>query len=97
MHCAIRPLLATVLFAVPCLAQEAPTTGPKPDRVQVLPATADGEVGPTLRFSAVAFDAAGTRMDVKPTAWVAAPFDSGGADENGVVTLYAPGELRVGA
>jgi hypothetical protein len=106
MRLSTATLLMTAVLIAPALAQEATTTGPKPDatttgpkpdRVQVSPATAEGEVGQTLRFSAEAFDASGTRMDVKPKVWVAAPFDSGAADENGLVTLYAPGELRVGA
>jgi hypothetical protein len=77
--------------------QEPAGSGSKPDRVQVSPATAEGEVGQTLRFSATALDVNGKVMDAKPSAWVAAPFDVGAADENGLVTLYAPGELRVGA
>ena len=97
----MRPL--SVLIIVSSLsvsslfAQEAATTGPKPDRVQLTPATTDAEVGQTLRFSAVGFDADGKALDAKPTAWFAAPFDVGAADDTGLVTVYAPGDLRVGA
>jgi hypothetical protein len=87
------------LPSVPTLARDDPTktAGPRPDRVQVSPQTADAEVGQTVAFKAEAFDAAGTRLDAKPSAWFATPFDVGAADPNGVVTLFAPGELRVGA
>jgi hypothetical protein len=94
--------LPAILFTVatlvgPAFGQPASPPAVKADRVQVSPASAEAEVGQTLRFSAVALDADGSRMDGKPTAWFAAPFDVGAADETGLVTVYAPGELRVGA
>ena len=97
MRCLITLLLTVVPLATPVLAQDPTTPGPKPDRVQLSPATLEAEVGQTLRFSAVGFDAEGKQVDAKPTAWFAAPFDVGAADETGLVTVYAPGELRVGA
>jgi hypothetical protein len=96
MHRFPAIVLTAAALASPAFAQETPP-GPKPDRVQVSPATTDAEVGQTLRFSAVGFDAEGRQMEAKPTAWFAAPFDVGAADETGLVTVYAPGDLRVGA
>ncbi len=87
---------AATLVVLAFAAQASPPV-PKADRVQVSPASTDAEVGQTLRFSAVGVDADGKPVDGKPTAWFAAPFDVGAADETGLVTVFAPGELRVGA
>jgi hypothetical protein len=87
---------AATLVALAFAAQASPPAG-EADRVQVSPASTDAEVGQTLRFSAVGVDADGKPLDGKPTAWFAAPFDVGAADETGLVTVFAPGELRVGA
>jgi hypothetical protein len=57
----------------------------------------EAEVGQTIRFTATAFDAAGAVIDAKPSVWFAAPFDVGGADDQGLVTFFAPGEVKVGA
>ena len=87
---------AATLVVLAVAAQASPPAA-KADRVQVSPASTDAEVGQTLRFSAVGVDADGKPVDGKPTAWFAAPFDVGAADETGLVTVFAPGELRVGA
>ena len=87
---------AATLVVLAFAAQASPPAA-KADRVQVSPASTDAEVGQTLRFSAVGVDADGKPVDGKPTAWFAAPFDVGAADETGLVTVFAPGELRVGA
>jgi hypothetical protein len=85
------------LIATPTSAQTPSAGAPAAARVEVTPARAEAEVGQTSTFSAVAFDAAGARLDQKPTAWFAAPFDAAVADDNGAVTFYYPGEIRVGA
>ena len=77
-------------------AQTAPSPG-KADKVEVAPARVEAEVGQTLKFSAAATDAAGKRLDVKPSAWVATPFDSAVVDDTGTATFYHPGEIRIGA
>ncbi len=91
--------LVAALLPVPVTAQSDATQAPgsRPDRVQLSPLVAEAEVGQTVAFKADAFDAAGARIDAKPSAWFAAPFDVGAADANGVVTMFAAGELRVGA
>jgi hypothetical protein len=92
------PLLIGLLVAgVPIAATGQTTDGPRPERVQVTPGVVDAEVGQTIRFTAEAFDANGARLDAKPSTWFAAPFDVGGADQEGLVTMFAAGELRVGA
>lgn len=93
-----RVLALLLLCASTAAAQDkAPAPGPRPDRVQVTPGVADAEVGQTIRFTATAFDASGAVIDAKPSVWFAAPFDVGGADDQGLVTFFAPGELKVGA
>jgi uncharacterized protein YjdB len=91
---------AIILTWLTCVAalsgQNPPATG-KAAKVEVSPARAEAEVGQTLKFSASASDAAGARIEAKPSAWFAAPFDSAAADESGTVTFYYPGQIRVGA
>ena len=65
--------------------------------VELTPASAEGEVGKQLKFTAIAKDASGNPLNVKPTAWFAAPFDLAVADENGTVSFFQPGEVMVGA
>ena len=94
----MRLSLALLLVCSPlAAAQQAQPEGPRPDRVQISPGVVDAEVGQTLRFTATAYDANGGVIAAKATAWFAAPFDVGAADEDGLVTFFAPGELKVGA
>jgi hypothetical protein len=85
------PVLAVILIA-PCIAQERPTVA----RVEISPPSVDAEVGQQLKFTAVAFDASGKQLDLKPMMWIAAPFDLAGADQSGTVNIFGPGEVRVG-
>src|SRR5260370_39412217 len=77
--------------------QETPSTSVAPASVEVSPKTLDAHVGEKVKFSAIAKDAAGNVLDENPSVWFAAPFDVAGADENGEVTLHAPGVVTVGA
>ena len=97
MHRLPAIVFTAATLVIPAFAAEASPPAAKADRVQVSPASTDAEVGQTLRFSAVGVDGDGKPVDGKPTAWLAAPFDVGAADETGLVTVFAPGELRVGA
>ncbi len=65
--------------------------------VEVTPARAAGSLGEKIQFQATAKDAAGNPLPDKVTLWYAAPFDLGGAEQDGIVTLMVPGELIVGA
>jgi hypothetical protein len=90
--------LGVLTISCAAAAQEAKApSGPRPARVEVTPARAEAEVGQTLKFSAAGFDDEGKRLDLKPTAWFATPFDSAAADESGSATFFLPGEIRVGA
>jgi hypothetical protein len=95
-------LLAAMLCAVApaVVAQEAQpgaAAASAVKTVEVTPATAVAEVGKPMKFSAVAKDAAGKTLDVKPSAWFAAPFDLAAAGEDGTVSFFQPGEVLVGA
>ncbi len=90
-------VLLVLLCSSLALAQEAKPAGPRPDRVQVSPGVVEAEVGQTIQFTAAAYDANGGQIDAKPSSWFAAPFDVGAADDTGMVTIFAAGELRVGA
>jgi hypothetical protein len=39
----------------------------------------------------------GSRVDAKPSRWLTAPFDSAAANEDGTVTFFLPGVIKVGA
>ena len=71
--------------------------GPKAASVEVTPKTGNAQLGDQLQFKAVAKDAAGNVLDMKPTVWFAAPFDAATADVNGLVDFTSPGEITVGA
>jgi hypothetical protein len=65
--------------------------------VQLDPATAQGEPGQRLTFTAVAKDATGRLLEEKPVLWFAVPSDIASADSNGTLSIYAPGSVQVGA
>jgi len=77
--------------------QEAKPSGPKPSRVEITPRTVETVAGQQLSFSAAGYDDAGNKMDAQPSAWFAAPFDLGFADDKGTVTFTGSGDVRVGA
>jgi len=94
----MRLAIALVLVCSSIAAAQDPVpAGPRPDRVQITPGVVEAEVGQTIRFTATAYDASGGVIAAKPTAWFGAPFDVGAADEEGLVTVFAPGDLKVGA
>jgi hypothetical protein len=90
-------IVITLSLCAARLAAQAPEPSAKASKVDVTPARAEAEVGQTLKFAAAAFDGDGKPLETKPSAWFAAPFDSAAADENGAVTFYQPGQVRVGA
>jgi hypothetical protein len=82
-------------FTIFAMSQE-PSTSEVPRTVEVTPKEVTAEVGQKLKFTAVAKNAAGEVIPGTPSLWFTAPFDLAGA-EKGVVTVYQPGEIRVGA
>src|SRR5215467_10079692 len=91
-------LLLVATFSIsPIGAQDEQPAGPKPARVEITPRVTEAQVGQQLTFAATGYDEAGNKMDVKPSAWFAAPFDVAYSDDQGVVTFVQSGEARVGA
>src|SRR5260370_34208436 len=93
-------LPAAVLCCMAGLAaQEKPAKkeASKVATVEVTPAEVNLEVGGSAQFTAAGKDASGKALPDKPTIWFAAPFDTGGADMSGKVTVFGPGEIVVGA
>ena len=90
---AVRMLLfvALALTASTIKAQQ------KVASVEISPATAEAEVGQKMKFAVAAKDESGKAVDVKPSLWVALPFDSAAATEDGTVTFFEPGEIKVAA
>src|ERR1700722_8389026 len=95
--------IAAIVFAPVVRAQDTkpaetakPAEAPKPATIEVTPNGTEVHVGDKVQFKAVAKDASGKVMDVKPTVWFAAPFDVAGADDKGVVVFHAPGIVTVG-
>src|SRR5579862_1620391 len=62
---------AVILFAPITRAQE----GSKVQTVEISPNHIQAAVGDKIKFQAVAKDASGQVVDVKPASWFAAPFD----------------------
>ena len=78
-------------------AQEvgAPPTPPKVQTIEVSPNGTQAQVGQKVQFSAVAKDASGKILDMKPMFWVAIPPDAAGANMDGSVVFHEPGEITV--
>lgn len=95
----IAALLTPAAFGPSVLAQEAQPGSSAASAIKTIELTSTGEaeVGKQLKFTAVAKDASGNALNVKPTAWFAAPFDLAAADDNGNVSFFQPGEVLVGA
>src|SRR5437588_12962165 len=86
-----------LIWIVPANAQDEKPAGPKPARVEITPRVTETQVGQQLTFAATGYDEAGNKMDAKPSAWFASPFDVAYSDDQGVVTFVQSGEVRVGA
>jgi hypothetical protein len=65
--------------------------------VQLEPATTQGEPGQHLTFKAFAKDASGKSLAEPASFWFAIPADLAAVDSTGTVSLYAPGNVQVGA
>jgi hypothetical protein len=97
-HCLQAVICVGVMvasFEMLTVAQE-PSTSEVPRTVEITPKEVTAEVGQKLKFTAVAKNAAGEVIPGTPSLWFTAPFDLAGA-EKGEVTVYEPGEIRVGA
>ncbi len=79
------------------LPAQSPPKPPAVHTVEVSVPVKEARTGDQIKMTAVAKDAAGNPLEVKPTAWFAAPFDLAAADDSGLVLLYGPGEVTVGA
>jgi hypothetical protein len=90
-------LLLTTIGAGAQQQQQSAPSGPAVVRVEIKAPAAEAEVGKPLQFTATALDAQGKPVAVKPTAWFAAPFDLAAAGEDGMVSFYNPGEVKIGA
>jgi len=100
---ALTIVLAGIAFAPIARAQETkpaetpkPADAPKPASIEVTPNGTEVHMGDKVQFKAVAKDASGKVLDVKPETWFAAPFDVAGADDKGVVVFHQPGAVTVG-
>ncbi len=63
--------------------------------VSITPANAEGEVGQQVKLAVSGLDAEGKTVDQKAMLWAAMPGDLAVAGNDGVVTLFAPGEVTV--
>ncbi len=77
--------------------QEAKKEESKVATVEVTPAQAAAEVGGKVQFKAVGKDASGNVLPDPVKFWYAAPMDIAGADPSGLVSVFLPGEVVVGA
>ena len=86
MKRAFASLLVLFLVPVPCLAQNAPAVS----RIDISPAAVEVAIGDTVRLSAVAYDAAGNRVQV-PVQWLTS-YEVGRIDSTGAFVGLAIGE-----
>ena len=103
-----RRIRIFVIAVIACTATSAAIRAQKPMEppkdpnskvatVDVTPAQANAAIGDKLQFKAVGKDAAGNPLPDKVEFWFAAPTDLGGSNADGVVSLFGPGEVVVGA
>jgi hypothetical protein len=65
--------------------------------VEVTPAQVSAAMGDKIQFKAVGKDEAGQALPDAVKFWYAAPTDGAGSDPNGLVSVFQPGEVMVGA
>jgi hypothetical protein len=95
-------LALAVLFSSTTLAQKAiepenKEANSKVATVEVTPAQGSAEIGGKVQFKAVGKDANGATLPDAVKFWYAAPMDIAGSDANGLVTVFQPGEVVIGA
>jgi len=103
MRFAVAALALSVIFSVPALAQKP--IEPEKDKkeeskvatVEITPAQASAAIGDKVQFKAVGKDAAGNVLPDAVKFWYAAPMDLAGSDPNGLVSVFQPGDVIVGA
>ena len=103
----LRPAAAALVlfacFSAAALAQKPmePEKDKKDDSkvvaVEVTPAQASAAIGDKVQFKAVGKDAAGNVLPDEVKFWYAAPMDLAGSDPHGLVSVFQPGEVIVGA
>ena len=97
MKLALSALVALVFAGAQENAPKKEEPGSAAETVEVTPASAEAEVGETLRFHAVGRNASGMPLDEPVVSWFAAPFDVASADNDGSVVFHDAGKVRVGA
>jgi hypothetical protein len=91
------------LGALPSAAQKPLEPEQKADdksniaTVEVTPGQTTAAIGGKLQFKAVAKDKSGNMLPDAVKYWYAAPFDAAGAEQNGEISFFQPGEITVGA
>lgn len=91
-------LLIALAVAAPVLQAQQPSgnsNASKVATVEISPAMAEAVAGQKMTFTMTAKDKDGKPVIIKPSLWVALPVDSAVADENGLVTFFEPGEIKV--
>jgi plastocyanin len=93
---------AVLLFVCSSVAAQKPMEPPKDANskvatVEVTPAQVSAAIGDKIQFKAMAKDAAGNVLPDKVEFWFAAPTDLGGSTEDGLVSVFGPGDVVVGA
>ncbi len=96
-------LVVASTSASPAFAQKPLEPEQKPGEVsnisvvEVTPAQSTASIGGKMTFKAVAKDASGNALPDTVKFWFAAPSDVAGADQNGEISFFQPGEVTIGA
>jgi len=96
-------LFIAIIFTLPVFAQKPLEPEQKPGEtsniatVEVTPAQSTSAIGGKIAFKAVAKDASGNALPDAVKFWFAAPSDVAGADQNGEISFFQPGDATIGA
>src|SRR5262245_11702905 len=91
------PKLRTYLFFISTLLtiSNFATAQSSKARIEITPAVSEADVGQQIQFRARAYDAEGKALEAKVSSWLVAPADLATLDEQGNVSFFAAGEVRV--
>jgi hypothetical protein len=84
----VLTLVLTLLAAASAVRAQVKT-------VTLTPAHAEAEVGQQLKLTAEGLDAGGKSVDQKVMLWAAVPGDLAAANNDGTISLFAPGEVTI--
>jgi len=95
----VERLVIAAIISMFALAANATAQRPTPsvNTVDVKASATEAEVGQQVKLTVIAKDQAGNVVNEQPSTYFAGPFDIAAADDNGMLSLFGPGEVVAGA